>query len=166
MNESSWWSSHIKPRWHNPTKGQVAWKVQDAFNAGLPDVDVVFSGVAAKLELKYDVAWPKRPGTPVWFSTLDKVTRAKAIVSAAQFNHLQQWHQGGGNAFVLIGIGREWVLLEQGAYENRPMTQAELCEAAVLTYIGPQARDYNALAEIPPFIERYYARRDDAPASP
>lgn len=158
MNESQWWSSHVKPRWHEPGKGRVAWKVQDAFNGGLPDVDVCFHGTVAKIELKFEPVQPKRETTPLWFSEIDKVLKHKGIVSAKQWNHLEQWCQAGGTSLILIGVVKSWFLLEQGFYDNRPMTFGELHAAAVLSYVpNPgQTATYESLADIPRFIMEKY----------
>lgn len=151
MNESRWWSTHVKPRWHAPKSGRVAWKVQDAFNAGLPDVDACFNGKACKIELKYEPNPPVHSTTPLWFSTVDKVLKRRAIVSGAQWNYLKEWHDAGGLAFVLIGVKQTWYLLKQGGYENQPMTIEELetcCEC--------WGEGYADLAVIPSFIEGTY----------
>jgi hypothetical protein len=159
MNEKIWWRSHVKPRWHRPQeKGWLAWKVQDAFNGGLPDIDCCFSGTEAKIELKYLDAWPAREETLVWCSTLDKVTKAKALVSATQHNHLEQWHMCGGNAFVLLGVGKQWLLFRQGDYLNIPQTKAQLIAGADLTYVGTRDLTYETLSQIPPFIIQYYGK--------
>lgn len=158
MNEKNWYSSHIKPRWNKPEKRWVSWKVQDAFNGGLPDLDNCFEGTEAKVELKYREGWPVHVRTPVSFSTMDKVTKARSIVSGAQFNHLQTWHNAGGNAFVLVGVGREFFLLRQGDYENRALTQHELYDQSVMQYTGPDCV-YAGLAAIPPFIMKVYGKR-------
>lgn len=147
----------MKPRWHLPAHGRVAWKVEDAYAAGKPDVDCCFNGVVAKIELKYEAAWPARAMTPLWFSYRDKVTKAKAIVTAGQWNHLEQWRQAGGLAFVLIGIGREWLLLKQGAYANEPMTKLQLMSCACLTTLSP-VTSYSSLATIPLYLEEQHGR--------
>lgn len=162
MTEKSWWSNHIKPRWHRPQQRWVSWKVQDAYNGGLPDTDSCFKGTEAKVELKYLAAWPVRPDTLVSFSTYSKEERRPSIVSATQHRHLQAWHEAGGNAFVLCGIGKEWLLLCQGGYENVPMTKAQLIEVAVFTYLAEAKTDklsYDSLSDIPPLIMEHYGKR-------
>ena len=154
MNERTWWSTHVKPRWHQPAKRLVAWKVEDKFFSGMPDVDAMFDGVAAKIELKYEPKWPGRPDTTLWFSYNNKDDKQKTIVSAIQHNYLTQYKDAGGNAFVLIGVGKDWLLLEHGTFPNRPMTRAELEHAARLFTTGNKT--YESLSNIPYFIRETY----------
>lgn len=159
MNERTLWSSHIKPRWHHPAEGRVAWKVEDKYFSGAPDADCCFNGVVAKIELKYDERWPARDDTPCWFSFLDKTKAHKSLVSALQYNWLDQWRSAGGNAFVLLIVGKQWLLLEQGLYENVPQAKESLMEASVLVHLIQQPTSWNSLSLIPPFIEEHYGRR-------
>lgn len=158
MNERQLWSTHIKPRWHKPDLQWVAWKVEDKFFSGAPDADCCFSGVACKVELKYDNKLPAREDTACWFSYLNKEKTVKTIVSAGQWNYLDQWHNAGGLAFVLIVVGKEWVLLEQGTYTNEPQPWGSLIELSKM-YSGAFQRNYESLSTIPPFIMEHYAGR-------
>lgn len=110
MKEDSWWETILKPRLHAPAHGRVAWKVGTSTRAGIPDVvwsigDPNLAGRAQPrtsatpwrrsgwLELKYLDGWPVRQTTPIRPGT-----------SLAQHGHLQEWAQGGGAAWVLLGM--------------------------------------------------------------
>lgn len=102
MTEKSFWK-----RLRRDLKGRdedvTAWKVQDAFNAGLPDVSLRVGAAAAYLELKYVKEYPVRSSTNVWIG-----------LSANQRQHLREWRgsRGDGLGFVLLGVGRDWYLLD------------------------------------------------------
>lgn len=112
MTENQWWSSHVKPRWHNLQKKWVARKVQDVTNKGAPDVDACWDGYSCKVELKYATVLPARPETKLTFSRYSKdEPNRRTIVSREQLRNLQEWSDAGGNAFILVGIDKEWWLL-------------------------------------------------------
>lgn len=100
MNEAGFWSRHVRPALHRPPRS-VAWKVQDAFRTGVPDVDYCLGGVSGKLELKYRRTAPKRA-----------TTRIEPGVTVEQLRHLTAWAAAGGLAHVLYGLERRWWLLE------------------------------------------------------
>lgn len=99
MNEKGFWENRVRPALHRPPTC-VAWKVQDQFNRGLPDVDVCVDGVAAKLELKYVPKVPVRPTTAI-----------KVDLSIEQRRRLFEWQGAGGNAGVVLGVDKLWFLL-------------------------------------------------------
>lgn len=121
MNERQWWSHHVKSRLHVPGAKCTAWKVQDAFNAGLPDV--LFSVPGSKaglrlnglLELKYDPAWPARATTSIDIG-----------LTAEQFRHLDHWARQNNDprlAVVLFGVGKDWWLFPHSAAVLAPGTK-------------------------------------------
>lgn len=101
MNESGFWRKIRQAAKRHPDT--VAWKVQDQFNAGLPDVSLRVGEVAGYLELKYVKDYPARDSTPIWVK-----------VSASQRAHLQEWRgpERAGAAFVLLGVDQDWYLLD------------------------------------------------------
>lgn len=109
MTENQWWSTYIKPRWHNLNRRWVARKVQDVTNKGAPDVDACWEGAAVKVELKYADHLPVRPDTKMTFSRYSKdEPNRRTIVSREQARNLQEWNSAGGEAYVLIGAGKQW----------------------------------------------------------
>jgi hypothetical protein len=152
LNEKKWWSSHVKPKWTNLEQGRMANKVQDAFNSGLPDVDLICKGVVAKVELKYATQWPARPDTKLTFSK-DKTTGKYCVASPAQMMQLKLWDRCHGLAYVMIGIGKEWFLCPVMAIEpfNWGITQAELRAAAILS-----GESYQDLVKVPEYLEATY----------
>lgn len=91
MVERAWWGRYVKPALNQKQKRFLANKVEDRFKSGAPDVDCMFDGVAAKIELKY----VKTPVTPL---------RASRLLSAGQKIWLREWYEAGGLAFVLVGV--------------------------------------------------------------
>lgn len=153
LNEKKWWSTHVKPRWHRPDKSRLANKVQDAFNAGLPDVDACFNGVVAKIELKYAVAWPKYETTLLTFSK-NKNDNSYCVASPGQVVQLRLWNQCGGHAFLLIGVGKEWFLVNIKLLTdelNHGVTRSTLFAIADLT-----GDSYDSLKKIPDYLENTY----------
>ncbi len=98
MNESQFWNKvrgAFKAR-----RGALAWKVQDAYRSGLPDVDAIVNGHVVKLELKYANGWPPRGGALQ--TTLKPTQRA----------HLIAWADAGGDAFILLGVGKKFYVID------------------------------------------------------
>lgn len=131
MTEKDWWARKVKPAWHNPAGGQVALKIQDAYNSGWPDVDCCFNGLVLKVELKYTPAVPKDPDKPLTFSK-DKQGR-KLVLSPNQVTFLLQWHQAGGHAFTFIGVGEESFMVPITNVMNSGMSLNELRRLSVVT---------------------------------
>lgn len=156
MNERTWWSTHVKPRWHRPMLSFVAWKVEDKFFSGMPDVDAMFDGTAAKIELKYEAKWPVRPDTKLWFSYNNPKDKVHTIISAIQWNYLEQYKNARGNAFVFIGVGKDWLLLEHGTFDNVPMTKDELAQVAVAASLD--SNTYETIMNVPFFIVEKYGK--------
>jgi hypothetical protein len=101
MNEKRFWSAYVRPVLHDPADGWVAWKVQDAFNAGLPDVFWRGPwGWGGVIEMKYQPARPVRADTPL-----------TVAVTPEQRRHLKEWAGDKGHAFVLYGLERTAYLL-------------------------------------------------------
>lgn len=104
MREKDFWSRWIKPTLNPPDKFGVAWKVQDVYRPGLPDVLGCWRGVGFIIENKYVPAWPKRSSTSIAIA-----------VSPTQRKHLTDWSEAGGPAFVLLGVDHDWFLLHPHA---------------------------------------------------
>lgn len=156
MLEREWWSRHVKPRWHNPAEGRVAWKVEDAFNGGKPDVDFVFRGVSGKCELKYISAWPSRDDKLITFSRDSELNQNK-VVSPGQYNHLDEWQRGGGLSFVFIGVDKEWFLFSFTEFQdglNDGIKKADFYKLSL--FYGDS---YNSIAWVPQFIIDNYGQR-------
>lgn len=100
MNEAGFWSGFVKKALHAPEHGRIAWKLQDATNRGLPDVVAVNRSQVALIELKYVKEYPKREDT-----------RIPVNVSVEQRRRLEQWHRAHGQAYVLVGVEKDWYLL-------------------------------------------------------
>lgn len=133
----------------------MAAKVQDAFNAGLPDVDACFNGVVAKVELKYAPKRPVRSWTKMTFSK-NKVTGRPCVASPAQINQLRQWSRCGGHAFLLIGISHHWFLIDIDDFTdvmNDGLTYDHFSQVCVF-----YGTEYQTLNQIPNFLETKYAR--------
>lgn len=137
MTENSWWSTYIKPRWHNLEKGWVARKVQDVTNKGAPDVDACWSGFSCKVELKYSPTIPYRSETKLTFSRYSKdEPNRRTVLSREQLRNLEEWDNAGGNAFVLIGAGKRWYFLHATRFRadtgyNDGVTIDELVSLAI-----------------------------------
>jgi hypothetical protein len=99
LTEKSFWEKFVKAALHRPPLC-VAWKVQDAFNKGLPDADYCLQGFTGRLELKYIHRWPERDNTPLDIK-----------VSIEQRRLLLEWWNAGGAAYVLVGVEKSWFLL-------------------------------------------------------
>ncbi len=144
MNERQWWSSHVQPRVHNPAKRQIAWKQQDAFIKGRPDVLFsIFDHInghmlTGLLELKYDSAWPARHTTLI-----------DVGLTGEQYRHLQIWYQNWEDAraaMVLFGVGKDWFLFPHDSEIVKPgskWSRADIIAGAVAIGIG-----YNSLSDL------------------
>jgi hypothetical protein len=140
MTENNWWSTYVKPRWHNLNKGWVARKVQDVTNKGAPDVDACWEGFSCKIELKYAETLPYRSNTKLTFSRYSKdEPNRRTILSREQARNLYEWEQAEGKAYVMIGVGKQWWFVPSVFFTN-PMlinndgiTKAELDEIALLS---------------------------------
>lgn len=140
MNENEWWGKKIKPVWHNPLMGRVVRKVQDIHNPGLPDVDFCFNGVAGKIELKFVDHYHVKSEHAYTFSKYTKkkgedtgeiqTTPKPSVVSREQYRNLEEWAGAGGNAYVLIGIEKDWWLIAFKDLINEGMTISQLFKAS------------------------------------
>ena len=160
MTENQWWSTKIKPMWHNPSRRWVARKVQDLVNKGAPDVDACFNGTAVKIELKWCQTLFKDQDHVYTFSTYAKKKNDPdfekprgSIVSREQYRNLEEWHNAGGHAMVLIGIAGRWWLLRFPQVNNQGMTGAQLYQACELY---GELKDIRGVAEY--FADGDYVR--------
>lgn len=80
----------------------MAFKVQDQFNKGFPDVICSFNGTTALVELKYREDYPAR---------VDTCYPPGSGVTPEQERHLKKWQRGKGLALVLSGVARDWCLV-------------------------------------------------------
>lgn len=112
-NERSWWAQKIQPKLHRPQENMLAWKMQDAFVMGRPDV--LFNVPEAEgshrlvgwLELKYRPAWPARSSTLV-----------DVGLTAEQYRHLDSWYRATKDlrtAIVLFGVADDCFLYPYNA---------------------------------------------------
>lgn len=129
MLERKLWSLKIQPVWHKPPLW-IAWKVEDRYNAGYPDVDCNFEGIFTKIELKRKPERPSNPDTMLTFSR-DKEGN-KTILSVQQKRRMLEWRDAGGNCYVFISIERLWYLVPVIDIKNSGMSQREIAEAAVV----------------------------------
>lgn len=131
MTEKLLWQNYLQSFLHRPHLGRAAWKVQDAFRKGLPDVDVCVRGSAHKLELKYVKDYPTREST-----------RLRIALTREQHRYLDEWARAGGSALVLVGVGRDWYLL---AYDDAR-------EPLLVDELLARARAYGALTDLEPLV--------------
>lgn len=110
MTEKRFWDTVLRPLLHDPAKGSVAYKVQDAFVKGLPDVVANVRGKTFWIELKVLAHAPVREGSE-W----------KVGVTKEQRRWLQSWNRASlfaptapgersvphTGAFVLLWLARE-----------------------------------------------------------
>jgi hypothetical protein len=133
MTEKQWWDRHVHPVLHIPSLGRVAKKVQDAFQRGRPDVDYCDRGVVTLIELKYADRWPVRGGALTWSG--DQLIEQRAW--------MREWVRAGGNALILLGVGKEYLALPHDA-EN-PAHEELLRARAYLTGTMPDWKPLLAL---------------------
>jgi len=100
VNEAGFWT---KVRGAiNDTPHARAHKLTDMFTAGTPDALYCIDGVTGVLELKYVPAWPVRDATLI-----------EVGLTEAQRVWLEEWRgRAGGRAHVLLGVAKDWFLLE------------------------------------------------------
>lgn len=151
MKENAWWSTYVKPRWHNLNNRWVARKVQDVTNKGAPDVDACWNGFSCKVELKYIERAPSREGTKLTFSRYSKDEPNRlTILSREQLRNLAEWKEAGGNAFVLIGVNKCWFLLDAALFANPKLA---FNDGMTLTELSTEARilgsDFKSLLNVP-----------------
>lgn len=117
----------------NGTPARVRlYRLENVAGVGTPDVMALASGVVTFCELKATAALPKRPTTRVL---------GEAGLSVAQRNWHMGWHQSGGRALIVVGVGagvqRQHVALE-GRHGDRvnAMTWDELLRNACCAGVG------------------------------
>lgn len=144
MNERQWWSSHVQPRVHNPAKRQIAWKQQDAFIKGRPDVlfsimdDADGAMLTGMLELKYDPAWPAR-----------ETTLIDVGLTAEQFRYLQIWYENWRDpraAMVLFGVGKDWFLFPHDSAIVKP--GSKWMKSTIVVEAAAAGVGYNSLSSL------------------
>lgn len=99
-------------------------RIEDRFTAGVPDVAYCFRGSAGWIELKHLPAWPASRDTPV---RLPKLTIEQVAFAEA-------WERAGGKSWVLLQVGREYLLLPAcivRALHERRLTRTHVCRLAV-----------------------------------
>jgi len=99
MSESAMWRNmreRMHPHWQEATRHE------DKFNAGIADLSFVCGNMHGWIELKQMDAWPKRPGTIVSCKHYTAVQRA----------FLKAKGRHGGNAWLFVKIGREYMLFD------------------------------------------------------
>ena len=100
-------------------------RVESPITPGIPDVYYCLRGVSGWVELKEHDAWPVRPGTPLRLRHL----RLDQVV------WLEGERAAGGSAFMLLQIGRDYLLLDapvvRGVF-RRELTRAAVTAAAVV----------------------------------
>jgi len=89
---------------------------------GIPDLVYHIGHTTGFIELKYVKAWPKRSGTTV-----------KVGLREAQVVWLHRWKRAGAMCFVLVGIGRDILLIDGQFNQLNGYTKDELLDLAVAT---------------------------------
>lgn len=95
MTERQWWSRYVRKALHRPGEGYIAKKAEDKFQTGTPDVDCMFNGTAARIELKY-----VKEGPMDWERALD-------LLRPSQRVWIEEWSKGGGEVLLLVGVDDE-----------------------------------------------------------
>jgi len=98
MSEANMWRTmreRMHPYWDECTRHE------DKFNSGIADVSFVCGGKHGWIELKQIDAWPKRDST---------IVRCKHYTTQ-QRNFLKAKGEHGGNAWLFVKIGREYLLI-------------------------------------------------------
>lgn len=114
MKENSLWR-HLR-REAKKDRDVVLWKRhQSPYQAGHPDVSFRVGPAAGQLELKTLKDWPARESTNVWVE-----------VTPLQLQFLLEWRgpECQGLAFVLVLVGRRWLLLAPEDLQGRPTNAA------------------------------------------
>lgn len=136
MNEFEYWERRVRPAFNHPG-GATTWKVQDAYNAGLPDCIFNLSGVTGFFEMKYQDKRPAKLETGL----------AKLEMGVAQRRKLAAWaNVPYSQAYVLLGVDEESFLLPHdvpdhltfGAVESAALFRCyndELVKAARFIYL-------------------------------
>jgi len=107
--------------------------IENGVGAGVPDLNYILGWI----ELKQVKAWPKRPSTPL---RLDHFT-------SGQRRWISRRHRAGGLVFVLLKVGKEWLLFDgETAAEHLGRTnRSELYGLAKKAW--PKRINWNQLAE-------------------
>lgn len=99
MSETNMWRNMRKrmhPYWEQATRHE------DKFASGIADVSFVCNGMHGWLELKKIDAWPKRKNT---------IVRCRHY-TPEQRNFLRAKGRAGGNTWLFVKIGREYLLID------------------------------------------------------
>ena len=135
MNERTWWSANVKPKWHAPLKNWLAKKIQDSFFKGQPDVLAMAEGRVALIELKYEPELPHDALKTKMFVDQSVKPKGKGL-SVEQRNNLEEWQNAGGRAWVFFGVHRNGYLLTVDQLILDGMTMQYLEDAAIVTCRG------------------------------
>ncbi len=100
MNETAFWQTKVRKVLHQPPT-YVAWKIQDIYNAGLPDVTFIMDGHAGFLELKRNPEYPKRLSS-----------RVVIAATMEQRRRLIEGRAAGGSVWLLLAVGEDWYLFD------------------------------------------------------
>ena len=158
MNERTWWAARVKPAWHQPLKGWIAWKLQDHAFKGFPDVLVNAKGRIALVELKYEFTEPTA-GTIMFVEPPVKPSGKGLTVE--QRNHLQQWQDTGGWSFGFFGVARRGWLISLEAINPEGMTTNYMLQVASVYCDG-----YDQFKTVMQFLQRIETNAIDKTRSP
>lgn len=99
MNEARFWAK-VREALNEPPSAMAS-KLSAEVIAGTPDCLWAIDGKMGLIELKYEPTMPKR-----------EKTRVTCAVTAEQRRFLERVAATGGRAQVLLGVAKEWFLLE------------------------------------------------------
>lgn len=133
MTERDLWNRVLRPVLHDPPNS-VAYKVQDAFVKGLPDVVANLSGRTIWLELKVLKHAPVRASSP-W----------RIGVTMEQRRWLNAWNRAAGGvdcAFIFLWLNREktWFTLDPSLPEE--VAQEDFDKYVLATGSRDQLKEY------------------------
>lgn len=97
-------------------------RIENSIGEALPDVvGINRIGSTFWLELKYLEEWPKRASTLPLRTSFER----------GQLGKLRMWRDWNGNAFVLLRVSKDFILLNP-SHPLKDMTQAEIMSMAAL----------------------------------
>lgn len=113
MSESKLWN-----RVKNQNKSVFFQRIESDTAIGIPDLYLIYKGVAGWAELKWIPRWPKS----------DDIVIKIYHYTMAQRRWLKKNHDNGGNSFLILGIGNKEILcfkgedaLKVGAYTKKQL---------------------------------------------
>ncbi|MCP4377699.1 MAG: hypothetical protein GY794_16175 [bacterium] len=136
MSESNMWRNmrqRMHPYWDEATRHE------DKFNSGIADVSFVCGGAHGWIELKQIDAWPKRDRT---------IVRCKHYTKQ-QRDFLKAKGAAGGNAWLFVKIGREYLLFDWQQAQQVFVSELNTAETRMLAYSTWKGRmDWGDLSDI------------------